>query len=182
MKLEKNKNLSIFLTTYWNLSYNSGNLGFFFFKIWWIWVIFFMKNPLYRSKSYFSDQNVAKIRQWKKHYANNHHVHASNLGTLYTRVEQNRAILLVKSCKLDPRPLEEDPRPIQAMEMSHCDSLRCKLVFNIFFFIECRQQVTQCYAIMTHCNEITCAMTWCMTIIKSRTMDDLFLCSFIVCS
>jgi hypothetical protein len=26
----------------------------------------FMKNPLYKSKSYFSGQNLAKIRQYKK--------------------------------------------------------------------------------------------------------------------
>jgi len=33
------------------------------FKIWRIWVIFSMRHPLYMSKSYFSSQNFAKIRQ-----------------------------------------------------------------------------------------------------------------------
>jgi hypothetical protein len=40
--------------------------GFFFreiFEIWQIWVIFPMKNPMYRLKSYFSSRNLAKIRQ-----------------------------------------------------------------------------------------------------------------------
>ncbi len=36
-------------------------------KIWQIWAVFPMKNPLYRSKSYFSGPNSAKTRQVKKH-------------------------------------------------------------------------------------------------------------------
>jgi len=38
-----------------------------FSKIWKIWAIFFpTENPLYRSKSYFSGQNLAKLRLLKK--------------------------------------------------------------------------------------------------------------------
>jgi len=36
---------------------------FFFFKIQQIWAIFFMENPSYWSKSYFSSRDLAKIRQ-----------------------------------------------------------------------------------------------------------------------
>jgi len=39
-----------------------------FIKSWRIWFSFFMKNPLCRSKSYFSGRNLAKIRQSKKHW------------------------------------------------------------------------------------------------------------------
>jgi hypothetical protein len=35
------------------------------FKIWRIWAIFFIKNPLYRLKSYFSGQSLAKFRPIK---------------------------------------------------------------------------------------------------------------------
>jgi hypothetical protein len=39
-----------------------------FFKSWRIWASFFMKNPVCWSESYFSGQNLAKIRQSKKHW------------------------------------------------------------------------------------------------------------------
>jgi hypothetical protein len=38
----------------------------FVFEIWRIWVIFFMENPSYKSKSYFSGRGLGKIRQQKK--------------------------------------------------------------------------------------------------------------------
>jgi hypothetical protein len=62
MVVEKNQNRSIFLATYWNLSKNSGDLEIYFFEIWQIWEIFSMENPLYRSKSYFSNQHLTKFR------------------------------------------------------------------------------------------------------------------------
>jgi hypothetical protein len=37
--------------------------NFFLFEIWRIWVKFSMKNPLHRSKAYFSGRILAKIRQ-----------------------------------------------------------------------------------------------------------------------
>jgi len=46
---------STFLANFWNLSLKSENLELFFpQKIWQICVIFSIKNPLDRSKSYFS--------------------------------------------------------------------------------------------------------------------------------
>jgi hypothetical protein len=40
MKIERNHNPFIFLTTYLNLSYKSSVLDLFFFEIWQIWAIF----------------------------------------------------------------------------------------------------------------------------------------------
>ncbi len=60
----KQQNPSIFLATFWKLSYNSGNLEFFKFEVRQIWAIFPMKNPpLYGSKSHFSSRNLAKIHK-----------------------------------------------------------------------------------------------------------------------
>jgi hypothetical protein len=56
-KWEKKQDLSVYLATYWNLSYKCGDLETFFLEIWRIWAIFPMENPLYRSKSYFSGSN-----------------------------------------------------------------------------------------------------------------------------
>jgi hypothetical protein len=43
MKVERNKNPFIFLATYWNLSYKSGDLKEKkIFEIWQIWAFFFM--------------------------------------------------------------------------------------------------------------------------------------------
>jgi hypothetical protein len=76
MKEEKTQNPSIFLATYWNSSLKSGDLVFFSFKIWRIWAIFFIRNPLYRSKfgkisprkkNMFSNEDffeIALFRQW----------------------------------------------------------------------------------------------------------------------
>ncbi len=41
-------------------------LNFFSFEIWWIWVHFLMKNPLYGSKSFFSSLHLAKFRKERK--------------------------------------------------------------------------------------------------------------------
>jgi hypothetical protein len=40
--------------------------NFFSFEIWWIWAIFSMENPLYKMKSYFSSQILAKFHPQKK--------------------------------------------------------------------------------------------------------------------
>ncbi len=50
MKVEKTQNPFIFLAIYCNLSLKSGDLDF---SSWRIWAIFFIKNPFYRSKSFF---------------------------------------------------------------------------------------------------------------------------------
>ncbi len=67
MKIEKNENLSIFLATYWNLSLKNGNLDLFiYFPLkFGEFGHFFIKNPLFRSKSCFSGQNLAKLRPKK---------------------------------------------------------------------------------------------------------------------
>jgi hypothetical protein len=43
------------ITIFWNLA-----IWIFFFNIWWIWVIFSMKNPLYKWKPYFLGQILMK--------------------------------------------------------------------------------------------------------------------------
>ncbi len=62
LEIEKNKNPSIFLTTYWNLSSKSVEFGSFFS----------MKNPLYRLKSYFSSWNLMKFHTKKKENTGHH--------------------------------------------------------------------------------------------------------------
>ncbi len=53
MKVGKEKkNCSIFLSTYWNSSFKSGDLKTKPFKIWVVYVIFSVRDPLYRLKSY----------------------------------------------------------------------------------------------------------------------------------
>jgi hypothetical protein len=47
MKVENIQDPSMFLATYSNLLWKFGDLNFFLFKIWRIWTIFTMKNPLY---------------------------------------------------------------------------------------------------------------------------------------
>jgi hypothetical protein len=62
LKVEKKQDPSIFsppTQTY------CGGLETLFFKIWRIWAIFHMENPLYRSTSYFSGQNLAKLHPKK---------------------------------------------------------------------------------------------------------------------
>ncbi len=64
MKVKKmKKDPSIFLATYWNLYWKSGDWEKNSFEIWLIWA---MENPLYRSKSYFSGRNLAasKKKRW----------------------------------------------------------------------------------------------------------------------
>jgi hypothetical protein len=63
MKVKKKKNdPSIFLATYWNLYWKSGDPEIFSFEIWLIWA---MENPLYRSKSYFSGRNhIFQVEIW----------------------------------------------------------------------------------------------------------------------
>jgi hypothetical protein len=50
---KEKKNCSIFLSTYWNSSFKSGDLKTKPFKIWVVYVIFSVRDPLYRLKSYF---------------------------------------------------------------------------------------------------------------------------------
>jgi hypothetical protein len=53
MKVGKEKkNCSIFLSTYWNSSFKSGDLKTKSFKIWVVYVIFSVIDPLYRLKLY----------------------------------------------------------------------------------------------------------------------------------
>jgi len=90
-----------------------------------------MKNPL------LGQNHIFQIKIWQKFDSKKNTKLTTTMCMLPIYVHEGptkyKAILLVKSSKLDPRPLEEDPRPIQAMEMSYHDSPRCKLVFNHFF-------------------------------------------------
>jgi hypothetical protein len=67
MKVEKNQNPSYILGYLLKLIIKIWRFGFFFQSFVNLGHFFHGKNPMYRSKSYFSGQNLAKFRPQKTH-------------------------------------------------------------------------------------------------------------------